>query len=418
MNRPTSATTTSSQYETDERLAEYARLVIEVGTNLQPGQDLVVLAQPEHVALVRAIGRAAYEAGARTVGSLYSDPHLKRAQVQFAPDEALGWTAPWMLAMLDHYDENDGALVSITGDPYPELLGDLDPARLARATPRAQGARLMESINARRMSWTVVAHPNEGWARQVFGEPDLDRLWDAVAGAMRLDAEDPAAAWEAHASKLDERATLLTARRFDAVRFRGAGTDLTVGLSPLANWKGATETTVGGIRHINNMPTEEVFTTPDRRRTEGTVRSTRPLVLDGTVVRDLEIRFAGGRAVDVQASTGEAFLRDRLNTDEGASYLGELALVDGESRVGQTGIVFCETLFDENATCHVALGASYAVGIKGGETMRPEEREALGFNVSTTHMDFMIGGPEVEVDGIEPDGTVVPILRDDVWQLD
>jgi aminopeptidase len=393
-------------------------LVIEVGTNLQRDQDLVVLAQPEHVALVRAIARAGYEAGARTVGALYSDPHLKRAQVQFAPEDALGWTAPWMLAMLDHYDENDGALVSITGDPYPELLGDLDPARLARATPRAQGARLMESINARRMSWTVVAHPNEGWARQVFGEPDLDRLWEAVTSAMRLDAENPTAAWHAHATKLDERATLLTARRFDAIHFRGNGTDLTVGLSPLANWKGATETTVAGVRHINNMPTEEVFTTPDRRRTEGTVRSTRPLVIDGTVVRDLEIRFAGGRAVDVQASTGEAFLRDRLNTDEGASYLGELALVDGESRVGQTGIVFCETLFDENATCHVALGASYAVGIKGGETMRPDELEALGFNVSTTHMDFMIGGPEVEVDGIEPDGTIVPILRDDVWQLD
>jgi aminopeptidase len=409
---------TSSHPGTNERLAEYARLVIEVGTNLQRDQDLVILAQPEHVELVRAIARAGYGAGARTVGALYSDPHLKRAQVQFAPEDALGWTAPWMLAMLDHYDENDGALVSITGDPYPELLGDLDPARLARATPRAQGARLMESINARRMSWTVVAHPNEGWARQVFGEPDLDRLWEAVANAMRLDSDDPTAAWHNHATKLDDRATLLTTRRFDAIRFHGNGTDLTVGLSPRANWKGATETTVAGVRHINNMPTEEVFTTPDRRRTEGTVRSTRPLVLDGTVVRDLELRFVNGKVVDVQASTGKAFLRDRLNTDEGASFLGELALVDGESRVGQTGIVFCETLFDENATCHIALGASYAVGIKGGETMRPDELEALGFNVSTTHMDFMIGGPEVAVDGVEPDGTVVPILRDDVWQLD
>jgi aminopeptidase len=401
----------------DARLDEYARLVIGVGTNLQRDQDLVVLAQPEHVALVRAIARAAYEAGARTVGALYSDPHLKRAQVQFAPEEALGWTAPWMLAMLDHYDENDGALVSITGDPYPELLGDLNPARLALATPRAQGTRLMQSINARRMSWTVVAYPNEGWARQVFGEPDLHRLWEAVASAMRLDADDPEAAWIEHTEKLDRRAALLTDRRFDAIRFRGPGTDLTVGLSPRANWKGATETTVAGVRHINNMPTEEVFTTPDRRRTEGTVRSTRPLMIDGTVVRDLELRFSEGRAVEIRASTGEAFLRERLQADEGASFLGEVALVDGESRVGQTGIIFCDTLFDENATCHVALGASYAVGIKGGETMRPDELESLGFNVSTTHMDFMIGGPEVEVDGIEPDGAHVPILRDDVWQL-
>src|SRR5688500_4194528 len=401
----------------EERLERYARLAVEVGSNVGEGQVVWVSALPEHAALVRVIARVAYERGARYVDVDYSDQHVRRARIQLAPDDSLGWTPPWSLAKVDHVMEERGALIQIVGDPEPELLADLDGTRVGKTRMRELAERYVKALNERLINWAIVAYPNEGWATSVFGEPDVERLWEAVVSATRLDEPDPVEAWRAHIDKLVERASLMDERRFDALRFRGPGTDLTVGLIPGAVWATALEETVDGRRHVVNMPTEEVFTTPDRRRTEGVVRSTMPLALSGNVVRDLELRFEGGRAVEVSASSGADLIREQLRQDENAAMLGEVALVDGDSRVGRTGLVFLNTLFDENASCHIAYGSGILDAIPGGEEKAEPELEELGFNSSTIHTDFMIGGADVEVDGVGADGTAVPILRGNAWQL-
>jgi aminopeptidase len=401
----------------DERLERYARLAVEVGSNVGEGQVVWVAGLPEHAPLARAIARVAYEKGARYVDVEYSDQHVRRARIELAPDDSLGWTPPWMLAKVDHVSGERGALIQIVGDPEPELLADLDGTRVGKTRARELAERYVKATNQRLINWAIVAYPNEGWATSVFGEPDVERLWDAVVSATRLDEPDPVEAWRAHIDKLVERASLLNERGFDAVRFRGPGTDLTVGLIPASTWCTALEETVDGRRHVVNMPTEEVFTTPDRRRTEGVVRSTMPLALSGNVVRDLELRFEGGRAVEVNASTGADLIREQLRQDENACMLGEVALVDGDSRVGRTGLVFLNTLFDENASCHIAYGAGILDAIPGGSEKSEEELAELGFNNSTIHTDFMIGGPDVEVDGLDAHGRATPILRGDAWQL-
>ena len=401
----------------EERLERYARLAVEVGSNVGEGQVVWVIALPEHAPLARAVARIAYEKGARYVDLDYTDQHVRRARIEHAPEDSLGWTPPWALARIDHLAESHGALIQIVGDPEPELLADLDGARVGKTRSKEVAERYVKATNQRLINWAILAYPTEGWAKTVFGEPDVERLWEAVASATRLDEPDPVGAWRAHIDKLVERATLLNERAFDAIRFRGPGTDLTVGLIPGATWCTALETTVDGRRHVVNMPTEEVFTSPDRRRTEGTVRSTKPLALAGNIVRDLEMRFEGGRVVEVNASSGADLIREQLRQDENASLLGEVALVDGDSRVGRSGLTFLNTLFDENASCHIAYGAGILESIPAGETKSEAELDELGFNVSTIHTDFMIGGPEVEVDGVETGGAEVPILRGDEWKL-
>jgi aminopeptidase len=401
----------------DERLERYARLAVEVGSNVGEGQVVWVAGLPEHAPLARAIARIAYEKGARYVDVDYSDQHVRRARIELAPDDSLGWTPPWTLTKVDYVSDERGALIQIVGDPEPELLADLDGTRVGKTRARELAERYVKATNQRLINWAIVAYPNEGWATSVFGEPDVERLWEAVVSATRLDEPDPVDAWRAHIDKLVERAELMNERAFDAVRFRGPGTDLNVGLIPGSTWCTALEETVEGRRHVVNMPTEEVFTTPDRRRTEGVVRSTMPLALSGNVVRDLELRFEGGRCVGVEASTGADLIREQLRQDDNACMLGEVALVDGDSRVGRTGLVFLNTLFDENASCHIAYGAGILDAIPGGSEKTEAELAEVGFNDSTIHTDFMIGGPDVEVDGLDAHGAATPILRGDVWQL-
>jgi aminopeptidase len=394
----------------DERLERYAELTVRVGANVQPGQTLFVTAlHVDHAPLVRAVARAAYRAGARYVDALYIDDHIKHALVELGPDEALEYTPPWVVERFEAMAGN--ANVAITGDPEPDLLGDLDGARVGRARMQAAIEVAIRQLVEQTVNWTGVAFPTAGWATQVFGEPDVERLWETVAFCTRLDEADPVAAWQEHVARLARRTETLNALALDRLVFRGPGTDLTVGLLPTTRFVSASADTAGGIPYVPNIPTEEVFGTPDARRTEGVVTSTKPLAVAGNVVRGLRVTFEAGRAVDVQADEGADVIRAQIAVHEDAGRLGEVALVDATSRVGQTGLTFFDTLYDENAACHIAYGSAIPVG-------HTDDSDPDGVNAAPIHTDFMIGGPEVDVDGVTPDGRVVPLLRENVWQLE
>lgn len=399
----------------DQRLERYAQLVVQVGLNLQPGQILGINALVEHAPFARAITRAAYAAGARYVDVLYTDQHVRRAHIELADSELLGYSPPWLVTRLRDLGEAGGALCAITGNPEPELFSDLDGVRVGRARMREVNEESLKLTDGL-CNWTIVAYPTEGWARVVLGEPDVERLWAAVGQAVRLDRPDPVAAWREHIGRLQDRAAALNERRFAELRYRGPGTDLTIGMHPDANWQAALDESKG-IEHVANMPTEEVYTTPDARLVEGTVRSTLPLQIQGNIVRGLEVRFAGGRAVEVRAETGEDVMRTHLATDDGATRLGEVALVDGRSAVGKTGLVFYDTLFDENASSHIALGAAIVQALPWAPELSPQDRHERGVNHSSIHTDFMIGSNDLEVDGVTKEGEAVPLLRNGDWQL-
>ena len=401
--------------ERPDRVDALARLAVQVGLNLQAGQTLGVNALTEHAPFVRAVAREAYAAGARYVDVLYTDQHVRRAHIEHAAEDELGFSPPWLVQRTRALGETGGAIMAVSGNPEPELFADLDGARVGKARMRELNEESLKLTDGL-CNWTIVAYPNEGWAQTVFGEPDIDRLWQAVETAVRLDEADPVAAWREHIAKLQQRADVTNERRFDHLRYRGPGTDLTIGLHPESTWKAALDVS-RGVEHVANMPTEEIFTTPDARRVEGVVRSTLPLQIQGTIVRDLTVRFEGGRAVDVRASSGEDVMQTHVATDDGAARLGEVALVDADSRVGKTGLVFYDTLFDENASSHIALGASIIDAVAWARDLSPEERSDRGVNHSSIHTDFMIGSTELEIDGVTANGDVVPLLRNGDWQL-
>jgi aminopeptidase len=394
--------------QVDERLERYAELAVRVGANLQPGQSVFVLTQVAHAPLARALTRAAYAAGAAYVDVDYRDPHVRRAMIELGPDEALTHEPEWRLSLARATEGNVN--LATAGDPEPDLLADLDGGRVGRARMAGVQEVYRQQLVDRSVNWTIVAYPNAQWAERVFGEPDVERLWQAVAACTRLDAADPAEAWRKHMQRLERRAAVLNALDLDSLHYRGPGTDLRIGLNRNARFLSALFRTRDGLEYVPNMPTEEVFTTPDWRRAEGTVRSSRPLALHGDVVEGLRLVVSDGRIVEIDAERGADVVRAEIAADEQAHYFGEVAIVDGTSPVGRTGLTFYDTLYDENATCHIAYGFGIPEAFDGD----PGE----GMNVSSVHTDFMVGGPELELDGLTADGRVVPILRDDVWQLD
>jgi len=401
-----------------DRLERYAQLAVEVGANVQPGQFLLVQAYPEQADLARAIAAYAYKVGARFVDVNYADHRVRRSLIESGSREMLPWSPPWLVDRLDYGTAEKAAKINFSGDPEPGLLADLDPTRVAESRQTELVEASLRQHVEERVAWSLIGAPTEAWAKAVFGEPDIERLWQAIEHAVRLDEPDPVAAWREHIDRLSKRAKILNGRRFDSIHFRGPGTDLVVGLLPDSYWHAAESETVWGQKFVPNLPTEEVFATPDRLRAEGVVRSTRPLALEGTIARDLELRFEGGRIVEVSASSGAEAVQAQTRLDENACRLGEVSIVDSSSRVGDLDIVFFNTLFDENAACHIAYGRGYPAGIEGGGELAPEELLQHGVNASVVHTDLMVGGPEVDVNGLTKDGEAVPILRKNTWVLE
>ena len=393
-------------------LERFADLVVRFAANVQPGQIVAIGTEPGKLEMTRAVAAAAYRAGAKYVDVTQFDLHVKRARLLHADEDTLDYVPPWLGERILALGEHRAARIGLTGPSAPGLLSDLDPARAGRD----QLPFLRESaevVNARTTNWTAVPCPTRPWAAIVYPALDadaaLEKLWEQVLHMCRLDEADPVAAWKARQDVLVGISERLTSLAFDALHFEGPGTDLRVGLLPTSRWLSARFETIDGIVHMPNLPSEEVFTAPDPARVDGTVRSTKPLVVGGTIVRGLRVRFEGGRALSFDSDEGGELLAQYAARDEGAGRLGEVALVDGDGRIGPLDTVFYDTLIDENAASHIALGSAYE--FTAGEQDHPR------LNRSQIHIDFMIGSPEVDVTGLTADGGRVPVLRAGAWQI-
>jgi aminopeptidase len=392
-----------------QRLAD---LVVRFGANVQPGQIVSIGTEPGKEALTRAVAERSYEVGAKFVETRYFDPHLKRARAQHADPETLDFVPSWYGQHVLSLGDEHSALISLHGPVEPHLMNGVDPGRLGRdMLPRVRESS--QVLNERTTNWTIAPCPTTGWAELVYpdlaGEAALERLWSEIVHVCRLDEADPVAAWNARLDRLVEVARHLDGLALDELRLVGPGTELSIGLLPSSRWAGARFSTVDGLVHAPNLPTEEVFTSPDPRRTHGFVTSTKPLFVAGALIEGLRVRFESGRAVEIDADVGADALRALAARDDGAARLGEVALVDRESRIGQLGTVFYDTLLDENAASHIALGQGFEM------TVGVEDHGRL--NRSAIHVDFMIGSDQLAVTGITGSGEKLPLLRDGAWQF-
>jgi len=402
------------------RLDRLAEVAVRVGLGLRPGQELILTAPLDAAPLVRRITEHAYRAGASLVTPIYSDDEAVLARFRLAPDESFDRAPGWLFDGMAAAYRRGAARLAVVGDD-PALLASQDPDKVARANRARSQAYVpaLELIAGFAINWTIVSYATPAWARAVFpGEPEdvaVARLWDAIFSASRIDGPDPVAQWQAHNRALATRTGILNERRYAALRFRGPGTDLTVGLADDHEWQGGATTAKNGVLCNANIPTEEVFTTPHRDRVDGVVRSTKPLSYQGTLIEDIAVRFEKGAIVEATASSGAEVLAKVIATDEGARRLGEVALVPYSSPISKSGLLFFNTLFDENAASHIALGQAYSKCIRGGGAMSEADLVARGTNRSLIHIDWMIGSAEIDVDGLAEDGRAEPLMRGGEW---
>ncbi len=403
-----------------KKLEKYADLAVRVGVNLQPNQNLTINASIEVVDFVRLVVKKAYEAGARNVYVEWSDDFITRTRFELASEESLSDYPEWKAKGLETLAENDGAFMSIISSD-PDLLSGIDPKRIAAST-KAAGMALSTYRNylqADKASWSVIAAASKKWAEKVFPtEPEdqqVEKLWEAIFKTTRVDQEDPVAAWKQHHDNLHTKVEYLNSKKYKKLHYTATGTDLTIDLHDTHTWVGAGSENEKGNFFMANMPTEEVFTVPLRNGVNGVVQSTKPLSYSGNLIDNFSLTFENGRIVSVQAEKGEEVLKQLVETDEGSHYLGEIALVAHDSPISQSGILFYNTLFDENASNHLAIGNGYAFCVEGGKKMSREELEKVGVNSSITHVDFMIGSADMNIDGIKEDGTTEAIFRNGTW---